>query len=147
VDAAHKKANDPKKDGDMHVAGRSPDIGLAVVAEIQNAKDVPNATQIIHSVEGSNQQISVRGVWRIWPEHGGDKTHNQASGAGPKYTGKGPTNPPHVFEIHPVLKVENEDVTSTLRPIKDFDPKDARDAFTRYEHGFLKSRRPLRPSA
>src|SRR5947207_742950 len=57
VDAAHKKANDPKKDGDMHIAGRSPDIGLAVVAEIQNAKDALGAVKIVHDVEGSSTQI------------------------------------------------------------------------------------------
>src|SRR6188508_3048807 len=110
VNAAHKKPNPADKDGDMHVAGRSPDIGLAVVAEIQNAKDAPGAVQIVRSVEGTNQQIDVQGVWRIWPEHGGDKTHNQVSSAGPRFTGKGATNPPHVFEIHPVLKVQNQDV-------------------------------------
>jgi hypothetical protein len=43
VDAAHKKPNPPGKDGDMHVAGRAAEIGLATVAEIQNAKDVPDA--------------------------------------------------------------------------------------------------------
>ena len=137
VDAAHKKPNPADKDGDMHVAGRSPDIGLAVVAEIQNAKDAPGAVQIVRSVEGTNQQIDVQGVWRIWPEHGGDKTHNQVSSAGPRFTGKGATNPPHVFEIHPVLKVQNQDVRSTLKPIEGFEPKNARDAFTRYEHGFF----------
>jgi hypothetical protein len=137
VDAAHKKPNPADKDGDMHVAGRSPDIGLAVVAEIQNAKDAPEAVKIVRDVEGSNKQINVEGVWRIWPEHGGDKTHDQITGAGPKFTGIGPTNPPHVFEIHPVLKVENEDVRSTLKPIEGFEPKNARDAFTRYEHGFF----------
>lgn len=137
VDAAHKKPNPKDKDGDMHVAGRSPDIGLAVVAEIQNAAEAPEAVKIVRDVEGSSKQINIQGVWRIWPEHGGDKTHNQVSGAGPKFTGKGPTNPPHVFEIHPVLQVENEDVRSTLKPIEGFEPKNARDAFTRYEHGFF----------
>jgi hypothetical protein len=36
VDVAHKKANKPIDDGDLHVAGRSPTIGLAIVAEIMN---------------------------------------------------------------------------------------------------------------
>jgi hypothetical protein len=137
VDAAHKKANPADKDGDMHVAGRSPDVGLAVVAEIQNAKDAPDAVKIVHDVEGSDTQIKLVGVWRIWPEHGGDKTHNQVNTAGPKFTGVGPTNPPHVFEIHPLLTVQGVDVSTTLRPIEGFEPKDARDAFTRYEHGFF----------
>jgi hypothetical protein len=137
VDAAHKKPNPPDKDGDMHVAGRSADIGLASVAEIQNAVDAPAAVAAIRGVEGTNQRISITGVWRIWPEHGGDKEHSQRSDAGPRFTGPGPTNPPHVFEIHPILQVAGENVRSTLRPIDGFQPKDARDAFTRYEHGFF----------
>jgi len=133
VDAAHKNPNPPAKDGDMHIAGRSPGIGLATVAEIQNAKDAGAAIQRVKSVEGTPNQIQVTGVWRIWPEHGGDNDHIQKAGPGTRYTKTGPTNPPHVFEIHPILKIENEDLHSTLEPIKDFDPKNASDAFPRYE--------------
>src|SRR5690349_2971885 len=38
VDKAHKKPNPPTKDGDMHIAGRSTEVGLPIVAEIMNAK-------------------------------------------------------------------------------------------------------------
>ncbi len=135
VDAAHKKPNPPDKDGDMHVAGRSPQIGLATVAEIQNARLVPDAVQIVKDVEGKGQTIQITGVWRIWPEHGGDNSHIQQSSAGSPYTGPGPTNPPHVFEIHPILKIEQQNLSSTLKPIEGFTPKKADDAFPRYEHG------------
>src|SRR5882724_12958240 len=100
VDAAHKRPNPASKDGDMHVAGRAAEIGLATVAEIQNAKDVPNAVRAVRDVEATGQTVSVAGVWRIWPEHGGDNSHIQQTGPGPIYDGPGPTNPPHVFEIH-----------------------------------------------
>jgi hypothetical protein len=43
------------------------------------------------------------------------------------------TNPDHVFEIHPLLKVGDVDVHASLRPIKDFTYKDASDAFHSYE--------------
>jgi hypothetical protein len=75
VDAAHKKPNPPAKDGDLHAAGRAAEIGLPTVAEIQNAKDVPDAVSRIRNVEGSGQAIALSGVWRIWPEHGGDNSH------------------------------------------------------------------------
>ena len=74
VDAAHKRPNPAAKDGDLHVAGRAPEIGLATVAEIQNAKDVPGAVRAVHDVEGSGRAIDLSGVWRIWPEHGGGST-------------------------------------------------------------------------
>jgi hypothetical protein len=117
VDAAHEKPNPPTKDGDLHAAGRATEIGLATVAEIQNAKDVPDAVSRIRSVEGSGQAIALSGVWRIWPEHGGDNSHIQQSGAGSPFEGPSPTNPPHVFEIHPILKIEQQDLSGTLKPI------------------------------
>jgi hypothetical protein len=135
VDAAHKRPNPASKDGDMHVAGRAPEVGLATVAEIQNAASVPNAVKLVKSVEGTGQSVALSGVWRIWPEHGGDNSHIQQSGAGAPYEGPGPTNPPHVFEIHPILKIGDQDLSSTLVPIEGFDAKDAEDAFPRYEGG------------
>lgn len=135
VDAAHKQPNPADRDGDMHLAGRSSHIGIATVAEIQNAKDAGVAIQIMKNVLGTNQTVAVTGVWRIWPEHGGDKEHAQRTGAGTRYTGPGPTNPPHVFEIHPILQVESEDLRATLKPIPEFTPKTAREAFERYERG------------
>jgi hypothetical protein len=38
VDKAHPRPNTPKKDADLHIAGRAPEIGLATVAEIMNAR-------------------------------------------------------------------------------------------------------------
>jgi hypothetical protein len=44
VDKAHKKPDPPSKDGDMRIAGRSPEeIGLPIVAEIMNASGAPSA--------------------------------------------------------------------------------------------------------
>ena len=132
VDAAHKNPNAASKDGDLHIAGRSPQIGLATVAEIQNAGDADDAVARVHAVEGTNQSLQVVGVWRIWPEHGGDTQHVQKADAGPKWTGPSPTNPPHVFEIHPLVKVDGIDLTHTLVPIDGYTYKEARDAFQRY---------------
>lgn len=133
VDAAHKKPNPGSKDGDMHVAGRAPEIGLATVAEIQNAKSVSAAVDAIHAIEGTGQSTALSGVWRIWPEHGGDNSHIQQSGAGSPYEGPTPTNPPHVFEVHPILKLGDQDLSPTLQPIEGFEEKEAEDAFSRYE--------------
>lgn len=133
VDAAHKRPNPGSKDGDMHVAGRAAEIGLATVAEIQNAKSVPAAVDAIHAVEATGQSIALSGVWRIWPEHGGDNSHIQQSGAGAPYEGLTPTNPPHVFEVHPILNVGGQDLSATLQPIEGFEEKEAEDAFSRYE--------------
>src|SRR5580704_12523951 len=102
IDAAHKRPNPPAKDGDMHVAGRLAAIGLATVAEIQNAVLSPNAVKTVHDMEGTGRTVHIKGVGRIWPEHGGDSVHGQESSAGATFDGSPPTNPPHVFEIHPI---------------------------------------------
>src|SRR5438552_3470132 len=48
VDKAHAHPNPGAKDGDIHVAGRAPEIGLATVAEVMNAKDQQSAMDTIH---------------------------------------------------------------------------------------------------
>jgi hypothetical protein len=135
VDAAHKQPNAAKQDGDMHVAGRSPEIGLATVAEIQNARSSPRAVDAVHKVEGTGQSVQIKGIWRIWPEHGGDNEFIQQSGAGEPFSGTPPTNPPHVSEIHPILQFDQQDVSGNLKPIEGYTAKEAEDAFGRYEAG------------
>ena len=50
VENTDKKPNSPSKDGDMHVAGRSPEeIGLPIVAEIMNASGT--STQLKQSTQ------------------------------------------------------------------------------------------------
>jgi hypothetical protein len=130
IDRAHAKPNAPSKDADTHVAGRSPaDIGLATVAEIMNAAERPDALAAIHSAEGTGQTVKVTGVWRIWPEHGGDTAHTQFATIKPFNT----TNPDHVFEIHPITEIAGIDMRNTLHPIEGCEAKEAEQAFTVYE--------------
>ena len=129
VDKAHARPNPPAKDGDMHVAGRAAQIGLATVAEIQNAAEMTAAVDRVHAVEGTGQPIKITGVWRIWPEHGGEQQHVQGSALSPFDT----TNPPHVFQIHPVTTLDGADLLASLHPVNGFQTKDADVAFSAYE--------------
>jgi hypothetical protein len=130
IDKAHKKPNPPGKDGDMHIAGRSPEeIGLPVVAEIMNASDVPAAVKAVHAAEGNGEAVPLIGVWRIWCEHAGGDKQVQGEPLEPFDT----TNPEHVFEIHPVTKFKNLKLLTSLKPIVGFKFKDAEQAFLTYE--------------
>jgi hypothetical protein len=129
VDKAHKHPNPPDKDGDLHAAGRSDQIGLPTVAEIENAADVSDAVDKIHAAEASGQAIKLTGVWRIWPEHGGEHSFVQ----GEPLSAFDTTNPPHVFEIHPVTNIAGESLLANLHPINGFDTKKPDQAFTVYE--------------
>lgn len=87
----------PSNDGDIHISGTAPEIGLLTVAEIMNAVDFPVTLKHVQSKLGGTVQMV--GVWRIWPEHGGESHHVQGEADANDITN---TNPDHIFEIHPV---------------------------------------------
>ncbi|MBI5641172.1 MAG: hypothetical protein HZA17_12170 [Nitrospirae bacterium] len=130
VDMAHKKPNAPSKDGDLHVAGRSPEVELPVVAEIMNAKFEKTAVDLVHEVEGTGKSIKLSGAWRLWCEHAGGTDQIQGEGLDPFET----SNPDHVFEIHPVSRVGDISVLRSFKSIQGFKTKDAHDAFVKYEN-------------
>jgi hypothetical protein len=130
IDVAHKQPNPASKDGDLHIAGRAESIGLPIVAEIMNAKDEKAAVNRVHKLEGTGKKLNVSGAWRLWCEHAGSSKQIQGAPLQPFTT----TDPPHVFEIHPVTKLDGIDVTNSLKPIKGFQPKDAHEAFVHYEN-------------
>ncbi|MBV8200817.1 MAG: hypothetical protein JOZ15_09365, partial [Acidobacteria bacterium] len=129
VDKAPPRPNSPASDGDLHAAGRAPEIGLAAVAEVMNAASLPEAVALVHQAERDGQPLPVRGIWRLWCEHGGDAEHVQGQPLQPFST----TNPPHVFEIHPLLRLGDQDLAGSLQPIAGFTYKDAAQAFHSYE--------------
>jgi hypothetical protein len=127
---AHPKPNSPSKDGDLHAAGQAPEIGLPAVAEVMNARFQQTALDLIHDSERTGQPIQVSGVWRLWCEHGGDVSFKQF---GPFPEPIVNTNPAHVFEIHPLLKVGDQELAGSFKPIDGFTYKDAEQAFLAYE--------------
>jgi hypothetical protein len=127
---SHHKPNPPKNDGDIHAAGTAPEIGLATVAEIMNAKEEKPAMNAIIAVEGQSETVKITGAWRLWPEHAGGTDQVQDAVIPPFNT----TNPDHVFQIHPIISVNAVDTRSSFHPIVGFTPKDAETAFTHYEN-------------
>jgi hypothetical protein len=129
IDQAHKTPNPASKDGDIHIAGRADEIGLAAVAEVMNAAGQLKARALVKSAQGSGTPVKMTGAWRIWCEHGGDVEHIQGAPLAPFDT----TNPPHVFEMHPLLKLDDVDVTTGWKPVIGFTTKDAEQSFVTYE--------------
>jgi len=130
VDKAHAHPNPPQKDADLHAAGRADEVGLPMVAEIMNAASETSAVDAIHNVEGTGNPVPLTGVWRIWCEHGGDDKQVQGEPLEPFDT----TNPPHVFQIHPITRFNSTSILGSLHPIdKKFKTKDAETAFGQYE--------------
>lgn len=124
------KIHAPSQDGDIHIAGRAPEIGLAAVAEIMNAKlERRGAVKRVQSIEGTNTSIPLTGAWRIWSEHGGEDVEVQGDTVKPIES----SGAAHVFQIHPVSKVEGRSITHTLAPTGGYQYKDADTAFTAYE--------------
>ncbi len=129
VDKAMKSPNPAFVDGDLHFSGRSPDVALPSVGEITNAASHQAAIDLVHRVEGKRTPLRVSGVWRIWPEHAGATPEVQGQPA-PAYT---MTNPEHVFEIHPVLRINHIGLLDSLRPVSGFKPGAAQRTFDIYE--------------
>src|ERR1043166_3958971 len=100
---AASKVHPASQDADIHIAGRSEDIGLPVVAEIMNAKGSPAALKAVKAGENSGEPVPVIGAWRIWAEHG--DIDDQVQGAP---VTDADSNPPHVFQIHPVSQFDNK---------------------------------------
>lgn len=124
-------------DGDQHNAGRSPEIGLPMVAEIMNARREAKYANLMHDNEG--QTITLDGVWRLWCEHAGSQAQTQGDNVQVAEN----TNPDHVFEIHPITAINGESLLDSFAPIvsasaktkgREFAYKDASDAFERYEN-------------
>ena len=73
--------------------------------------------------------IPLTGVWSFWCEHAGGDQQTQGEPLEPFDT----TNPEHVFEIHPVTKLKNLKLLTSLKPTIGFKFKDAEQAFITYE--------------
>jgi hypothetical protein len=133
VDHAHKKPNAPDKDGDLHTAGRADEIGLPMVSEVVNAAAPAQKTalDLIHTAESdpAHQPIGLSGAWRLWFEHPSKDDQIQ----GQKVEPAANTNPDHVFEIHPITKVQGQPFLTSFAAIPGFQAYDAKKAFEYYE--------------
>lgn len=134
LDKAHKKPNaigEKSEDGDMHLAGRSTQVGLPFVVEIVNAA-LPAHASVLQSVKdlaGQSGTISIAGAWRLWFEHPASTAQHQGSPVGVPAN----TNPAHVFEIHPATRWATDELDESFVPIPGFTAHDADTAFGRYE--------------
>lgn len=124
------KIHPASQDGDIHVAGTAPEIGMIAVAEVMNAKtEKTQAVKVLMDAVGSDHAVKITGAWRIWCEHGGNQDYIQGQ-AVPVAASSGEA---HVFEIHPITKVDGSGVEHTWAPTPGFTYKDATQAFQIYE--------------
>ncbi len=116
-------------DGDLHFAGRAPQVALPIVAEIANADDEKEAADLVHGAEGTGKPLKVSGVWRIWPEHAGSAAEEQGRPL-PAFVSY---KPDHVFEIHPITGINRVQLLGSFTPVKGFSPGGAQRTFGIYE--------------
>lgn len=123
----HEIKNDGK-DGELHIAGWADAVKLPIVAEIMNAASQQPAMDTIHNAEGTNQSVPLNGVWRLWCEHGGEDA--QVQGQEPKPPRPFTTsNPKHVFEIHPIVSLNNVSILDSIHVMEGYEAYDAEHAF------------------
>lgn len=119
----------PSNDGDIHISGIPDELPMPAVAELMNAATQPKALAFANKMKGTGKKVRITGVWRFWPEHGGDDRFSP--GMKIEITN---TNPDHIFEIHPTTEIGSIETLTSFAPIPGFRPKDATDAFQRYEN-------------
>lgn len=105
-----------------------------------NAKGETDALAIVKEFNGDGTRpqrtVKLTGVWRLWCEHPGDESKFvQGSYRNPIFNS---TNPDHVFEIHPVTKINNVSLLQSLKKIEGYTYKDAERAFTAYSNARCK---------
>lgn len=134
VDEAHDHPNpvgQGSDDGDLHIAGRSEDVGLPLVLEIVNAGIDPFDTLLdrVATAEAEKKTVPVTGVWRIWFEHPGAHAQTQGEDV-PVPTN---TNPDHVFEIHPATRFDGISLRPGFTPIEGYTAHEVKKVFNHYE--------------
>lgn len=128
VDAAMSSPNPNFMDGDLHIAGRAPEIGFRLVAEILNADSAERARALIQRAESTHVAVPMTGVWRLWPEHA--VFPEDQSQPVPVLT---TPNPDHIFEIHPVTRVGNVSLLESFHQVEGYRPGNAKRTFGIYE--------------
>lgn len=118
VDETMASPNPRLFDGDLHFAGRAPEIGLRLVGEIINAATADTAVALVRAAKSSQRPLQLTGVWRLWPEHAVGPKHEQGRPAAPLTN----ANPDHAFEIHPVTKLGNLDLLPTFQTVEGYKP-------------------------
>jgi hypothetical protein len=116
-------------DGDLHFAGRAPQVALPLVAEIANADAESSAVKLVHDAEDSKVPLRVSGVWRIWSEHPGSALETQGTPLAAFTSYK----PDHIFEIHPITKIGTLRLLRAFIPVKGFSPGGAQRTFAIYQ--------------
>jgi hypothetical protein len=119
----------PSNDGDIHISGVAALLPMPAVAELMNAASQPKALAHANKMKGTGKPVTITGVWRFWPEHGGDDQF--FVGMPIEITN---TNPDHIFEIHPTTEIGGIETRTSFFPIPEYRPKEATDAFQRYEN-------------
>ena len=116
-------------DGDLHFAGRSPQIQLAAVAEIANAAHQQEAVNLVHAAQFSGKPLELTGIFRIWPEHAASSKVEQGKHVDPLDS----DTPDHVFEIHPITKINHLSIVSSFTTVDGFLPTGADKAFDTWQ--------------
>jgi hypothetical protein len=88
-----------KNSTDLIMSGRNGFVGFPVISKIFNAKTDLEAVEFVAGNKGNN--INLSGVWRLWCNYLGNDTIIQ----GKNNEVLNDYNPKHIFEVTPVLKI------------------------------------------
>ena len=129
VDAVAGTPNPSAFDGDLHFSGRAPEVGLRLVGEIKNAATAESAVALLRRAVRTRGTLAVTGAWRIWPEHSLGAREAQGQPLKPLES----PYPDHVFEVHPVTRIERVSLLSSFRVLDGYKPGSAKATLRSYQ--------------
>jgi hypothetical protein len=109
----HAFSHANEADGDIHIAGYADDMVLPGVSEITNGYEHQALNPELTSL--NNGTTHVTGVWRLWCEHPDPQHPHVVQDAAVPAPHSGIYH--HVFEVHPLTRLGQHDLTSTFHPI------------------------------
>ena len=136
VDKASGSINPVAFDGDLHFAGRAPEVGLRLVAEIKNASEADSAVALVRRAASSHRPVQLTGAWRVWAEHSLGRPEQQDRPLPALET----PHVEHVFEIHPVTKLGDISLLETFHPVEGYRPGSAERTFAIYQEADFRLR-------
>jgi hypothetical protein len=119
------------EDGEVHIGGIAREAKLAAVAEVMNVASKGKQAKAVFAkaLAAGHRPLRVTGAWRLWCEHSGGRPQRQTAGLRPPLPGPAPSNPDHVFEIHPVTSVRLGDAA----PVSGLEAITATPGYTAYD--------------
>ncbi|HEU5219523.1 MAG TPA: hypothetical protein VFU23_12765, partial [Gemmatimonadales bacterium] len=102
---------------------------MRLVGEIANATEADSAVALVKRAARLHRTLPLAGAWRLWPEHALGAPEAQGRPVPPLEN----PYPDHVFEVHPVTRVDGINLLTTVHAVDGYRAGAAKRTFGIYQ--------------